>query len=178
MNVKLDTYNTRELGRPYKKRFQWEKNHLRNLGLQRLRTSKLDSPKGDFNCAAIILYSRPIRQYSLSMGRERLYTGYKITLSPTIAWHRILSLRSKRFQSSYGAKVRAGAKKDGRGKGREKRKRLPANPTILENAPWYFTVGFIAGQNRSITNRLPLDYQICKITLFSNRTRCRRLQEL
>ena len=29
------------------------------------------------------------------------------------------------------------------GEGGEKRKRLPANPTILENAPWYFTVRFI-----------------------------------
>ena len=29
------------------------------------------------------------------------------------------------------------------GGGGEKRKRLPANPTILENAPWYFTVRFI-----------------------------------
>ena len=49
----------------------------------------------------------------------------------------IRSLRSKRFQSSYCAKVRAGAKKkkvEGGGGG-EKRKRLPANPTILENAP-------------------------------------------
>ena len=47
------------------------------------------------------------------------------------------SLRSKRFQSSYCAKVRAGAKKkkvEGGGGG-EKRKRLPANPTILENTP-------------------------------------------
>ena len=46
------------------------------------------------------------------------------------------SLRSKRFQSSYCAKVRAGAKKkvEGGGGG-EKRKRLPANPTILKNAP-------------------------------------------
>ena len=94
------------------------------------------------------------------------------------------SLRSNRFQSSYCVKkVRAGAKKkvEGEGEG-EKRKRLPANPTILENAPWYFTVRFIckltARQNRNITNRLPLDYQICKITLFSNRTRSRRLQKL
>ena len=47
-----------------------------------------------------------------------------------------VSLRSKRFQSSYCAKVRAEAKKkvEGGGGG-EKRKRLPANPTILENAP-------------------------------------------
>ena len=73
------------------------------------------------------------------------------------------SLRSKRFQSSYCAKVRAEAKKkvEGGGGG-EKRKRLPANPTILENAPWNFTVRFIckltARQNRNITNRLPLDY--------------------
>ena len=72
-------------------------------------------------------------------------------------------------------------KVEGGGRG-EKRKRLPANPTILKNAPWYFTVRFIckltARQNRNITNRLPLDYQICKITLFSNRTRSRRLQKL
>ena len=81
------------------------------------------------------------------------------------------SLRSKRFQSTYCTKVRAGAKKkkvEGGGEG-EKRQRFPANPTILENAPCYFTVGFIckltARQNRNITNRLPLDYQICKITL-------------
>ena len=48
----------------------------------------------------------------------------------------LYSLRSKRFQSSYCAKVRAEAKKkvEGGGGG-EKRKRLPANPTILENAP-------------------------------------------
>ena len=66
------------------------------------------------------------------------------------------SLRSKLFQSSYYAKVRAGAKKKKKrfsnrviarklereqkkkvegGGGGEKRKRLPANPTILENAP-------------------------------------------
>ena len=34
-------------------------------------------------------------------------------------------------------------KKGWRGREREKRKRLPANPTILENASWYFTVRFI-----------------------------------
>ena len=48
------------------------------------------------------------------------------------------SLRSKRFQSSYCAKVRAGAKKKKKvegGGGGEKRKRFPANLTILENAP-------------------------------------------
>ena len=47
----------------------------------------------------------------------------------------LVSLRSKRFQSSYRAKVRAEAKKkvEGGGGG-EKRKRLPANPTILENS--------------------------------------------
>ena len=108
------------------------------------------------------------------------------TFTPRVVCRPLIgSLRSKRFQSSYGAKVRAGAKKkrvEGGGGG-EKRKRLPANPTILENAPWYFTVRFIckltARQDRNITNRLPLDcYQICKITLFSNRTRCRRLQEV
>ena len=78
------------------------------------------------------------------------------------------SPRSKRFQSSYCAKVRAGAKKTVEGGG-EKRKGLPVNPTILENAPWYFTARFTceltARQNRSITNRLPLDHQISKITL-------------
>ena len=112
------------------------------------------------------------------------------TFTPRVVCRPLIgSLRSKRFQSSYGAKVRAGRGGGGSGSkkktvegGGEKRKRLPANLTILENAPWYFTVRFIckltARQNRNITNRLPLDYQICKITLFSNRTRCRRLQEL
>ena len=89
-----------------------------------------------------------------------------------------ISLRSKCFQSSYCATVRAGAKKKKKvegGGGGEKRKRFPTNPTILENAPWNFTVRFIfkltACQNRSITNRLSLDYQICKIALFSNQGR-------
>ena len=59
-------------------------------------------------------------------------------------------LHSKHFQSSYCTVE--GGRGRGRGRGRgggggEKRKRL--------------------------TNRLPLDYQICKITLFSNRTRSR-----
>ena len=61
-------------------------------------------------------------------------------------------------------------KKVERGEGGEKRKCLPANPTILEKAPWYLTVRFIckltARQNRIITNRLPLN-QICKITFHS-----------
>ena len=49
----------------------------------------------------------------------------------------LISLHSKHFQSSYSAKVRVGAKKmeGGGGGGGDKRKRLPANPTILENAP-------------------------------------------
>ena len=47
----------------------------------------------------------------------------------------ITSLRSNHLQSSYGAKVRAGAKKMERGRGVEKRKCLPANPMILVNAP-------------------------------------------
>ena len=68
------------------------------------------------------------------------------------------------------------------GGGGEKRERLPASPTILENAPLYYTVRLIckltARQKRSMTNRLPLDYQICKITLFSNKTRSRRLEKL
>ena len=59
----------------------------------------------------------------------------------------------------------------GGGGGEEKRKRFPANPAILENAPWYFTVRFIckltARQNRNIMNRLPLAYQIWKKLLFS-----------
>ena len=53
----------------------------------------------------------------------------KHTLVPT-------SLRGKRFQSSYCAKVRVEAeKKVEGGGGGEKGKRLPANPTSLENAP-------------------------------------------
>ena len=98
-----------------------------------------------------------------------------------IAWI-TTSLRSKHFQSSYCAKVRAEAKKRLKGEGEGRRGNACPQTTILENAPWYFTVRFIckltARQNRNITNRLPLDYRICKITFFSNWTRCRRLQEL
>lgn len=63
-NVKLDAYNVRELGRLYKRKVPMRKMHLRNLGLQRERISKLDSPNGEFNWAAIILYSRPNRSFS------------------------------------------------------------------------------------------------------------------
>ena len=45
------------------------------------------------------------------------------------------SLCSKRFQSSYCAKVGARAKTNKMEGGGGKRIRLPANPTILENAP-------------------------------------------
>ena len=65
----------------------------------------------------------------------------------TTPWHVVQvdarngSLRSKRFQSSYYAKIGARAKKKKKMEGGgEKRIRLPANPTILENAPWYFSV--------------------------------------
>ena len=48
-----------------------------------------------------------------------------------------LSLRSKRFQSTYCVKILKSRpkKKEEGGGGGEKRKRLHANPTILENAP-------------------------------------------
>ena len=91
------------------------------------------------NQAFLAPYWRAFRPWTGSVqgpagaGEERRWTK----------WQFGPSLRSKRFQSSYCAKVRAGTKKNGRGKGREKRKRLPANRTILENALWYFTVGFI-----------------------------------
>ena len=75
------------------------------------------------------------------------FTGNSVVVSPNAAffsglleicnqYSHMSSLRSKRFQSSHCAKVRAEAKKkvEGGGGG-EKRKRLPANPTILENAP-------------------------------------------
>ena len=45
------------------------------------------------------------------------------------------SVCSKRFQSSYCAKVGARAKKKKMEGGGGKRISLPANPTILENAP-------------------------------------------
>ena len=48
-------------------------------------------------------------------------------------------------------KLERAKKKGGRGRGEEEC--LPVNPTILENAPWYFMVGFI-----------------CKLTVHQNRT--------
>ena len=86
--------------------------------------------------------------------RKRTYIVLMWTVESASKWKRwpkisrerafAASLRSKRFQSSYCAKVKSGSKKKVEGGGgEEKRKRLPANPTILENAPWYFTIRLI-----------------------------------
>ena len=73
-----------------------------------------------------------------------IVSAYKQKDNTSTQWLPKDSLRSKRFQLSYCAKVRAGAKtKMEGGRGGKKRKRLPANPTILENAPWNFAVRFI-----------------------------------
>ena len=45
------------------------------------------------------------------------------------------------------------------GGGGEKRKRLPTNPTILENAPLYFMVQFIC-KLTARQDRYRIDYQI------------------
>ena len=141
-------------------------------------------PKSLLNCLnclltwGILAYSHPHVRHNSSKYVCRIIelnwdNGYDYVTLACVASvsNRVIARKLERKQK----KVEGGG-------GGEKRKRLPTNPTILENAPWYFTVRFIckltACQNRSITNRLPLDYQICKITLFSNRTRCRRLQEL
>ena len=50
-------------------------------------------------------------------------------------------------------KLERAKKKGGRGRGRGEEECLPVNPTILENPPWYFMVGFI-----------------CKLTVHQNRT--------
>ena len=72
----------------------------------------------------------------------------------------VVSLGSKRFQSSYWAKVRAGAKKIEGGRGGEKRRRLPANPRFWK-APFDIS-RFGSSVNwqlvkieASIMNRLP-----------------------
>ena len=75
----------------------------------------------------------------------------QITFEKVNAWRRLFfyivnerasfALHAHSFESpigcqlSYCANVRAGAKKMEGGRGGKKRKRLPANPTILENAP-------------------------------------------
>ena len=108
----------------------------------------------------------------LSVWNKPLIDTYNIVRLACVA---SVSNRRESYSRSDKKKVEGGG-------GGKKRKRLPANPTILKNAPWYFTVRFVckltARQNRSITNRLPLDCQTSKITLFSNRTRSMRLQKL
>ena len=88
------------------------------------------------------------------------------------------SLRSKRFQSSYWANARTGAKKNWRGKGRGEEEMIAGKPTILENALWYFTVRFIckltARQDRRQYNEQITRF--VKFTLFSNKTRSTRLK--
>ena len=90
----------------------------------------------------------------------------------------VVSLGSKRFQSSYWTKVRAGAKKNWRGKGRGEEEAIARKPTILESALWYFTVRFIckltARQDRSQYNEQITRFVKC--TLFSSKTRSTRLK--
>ena len=66
------------------------------------------------------------------------------------------------------------------GRGGEKRKHLSANPMILENALWYFTVWFIwkltACQDRS--QYIEQITRYVKFTLFSNKTDSTRLQKM
>ena len=60
------------------------------------------------------------------------------------------------------------------GGGGEKRKRLSANLTILENVPWHFTVQFISKLTaRHIDNEQITRFE--KFALFP-KTRCTRLQ--
>ena len=54
-----------------------------------------------------------------------------------------LAFIRKRFQASYWVGGKAKEMEDRRVNEEEERKRLPENPAILENAPWYFTVWFI-----------------------------------
>ena len=68
-------------------------------------------------------------------GRRRSPVGYFTRMAEDYRVVRA-SLRSKRFQSSYSGNKN---KMEGGGGG-EKRKHLPANPTILENAPSYCVV--------------------------------------
>ena len=53
------------------------------------------------------------------------------------------------------------------GSGGKKRKRLPASPTILENAPWNLTVRFICKLTARQHDRQRTDYQIWKKLLSS-----------
>ena len=65
------------------------------------------------------------------------------TFTPQVVCRPLIgSLRSKRFQSSYGAKVRAGAKKKeggrGRGRGREEEETLARKPHDSGKRPLIF----------------------------------------
>ena len=56
----------------------------------------------------------------------------------TIDWR---NLRSKRFQSSYSLKVRAGAKKNGMGRGRGEEETLVSRRTRAETLAMQATIG-------------------------------------
>ena len=127
------------------------------------------------SCIYLTYYMEYVWTSSLWIGIfQRVTQGARILLACVASVsNRVIARKLEREQKK---------KKMEEGGGGEKSKRLLANPMILENAPWYFTIRFIwnltARQNRSFTNRLPLDYQICKITLFLNRTCSRLLQKL
>ena len=119
------------------------------------------------NHMTIIKHSATRRPQDLLLGKKIIACKPHVSNRVT-AWKLVWKQKKNRWK--------------GEGEGRRWNIHLPTNPTILENAPWYFMVRFIwkltAHQNRSITNRLPLDYQICKITLFSNRTCSWQLKKL
>ena len=59
--------------------------------------------------------------------QQLLISMLKICINP--------SLRSKRFQSSYSAKFGAGAKKNGRGRGKGREETLARKPHDFEKRP-------------------------------------------
>ena len=87
---------------------------------------------------ALLSILTPNKLDTFSSNFYQHHNFYNLQISSPSKYDVTYSLRSKRFQSSYFSKGTAEAKKKvegGGGGGGENRKRLPANPTILENAP-------------------------------------------
>ena len=91
-------------------------------------------------------------RWAVSQKRIMVRTGYVASGGCTV------QRLAKRFRSSYCAKVgEREQKKEWGGGGGEKRKYFPANPTMLWNAPWYFSVSSFLSFLSSFTQYSSLD---------------------
>ena len=139
-----------------------------------------------FTCHTIIEIQKIKEKWKKRSGvesQQKLYKAYERYHNIIIIYFTfICSLRSKHFQSSYCSKVGGSKKKGGRGRGRGDEETLAPKPHDSWKCPLTFhslvDLQIDSSSKQKYNEQITPYYQICKITLFSNRTLSRRLQKL